>query len=333
VLTFLPICATKDSMIEETKIEQPSASQRVPQFSAVNQPSDLRQLFFGAEGLRPVWAFVAYVAMFFPLLRILSALASRVEFGGGRELWAMPLSEFAVLLAAVLPALVMGRIERRSWGSFGLPAKSAFGRLFRIGVVWGFAGITLLLGILYGLHAFDFGHLAIHGVRVFKFALFWALMFLLVGLFEEFMLRGYSQHALARAIGFWPAALALSAVFGLIHLGNAGESWPGLVAAGAIGLFFMLTLRRTGSLWFAVGFHAAWDWGETFFYSVPDSGGMFPGHLLASSFHGPKWLTGGPTGPEGSALCFVVIAVLWVAFSLAYPEVKWSANRDEASAT
>jgi hypothetical protein len=74
-------------------------------------------------------------------------------------------------------------------------------------------------------------------------------------------------------------------------------------------------------LWFAVGFHAAWDWGETFFYSVPDSGTIFPGHLLKSSFHGPPWLTGGMVGPEGSLLCFVVMAVVWVGFASVYREV------------
>ena len=90
-----------------------------------------------------------------------------------------------------------------------------------------------------------------------------------------------------------------------------------------IGLFFALTLRRTGTLWFALGFHAAWDWGETFFYSVPDSGIVFPGHLLKSSLHGARWLTGGSVGPEGSSVCFVVIALLSLAFSRTYQQVKY----------
>jgi hypothetical protein len=72
-----------------------------------------------------------------------------------------------------------------------------------------------------------------------------------------------------------------------------------------------------------VGFHAAWDWGETFFYSVPDSGIVFPGHLLKSSLHGAGWLTGGSVGPEGSSLCFVVIALLSFAFSRTYKQVKY----------
>jgi uncharacterized protein len=98
------------------------------------------------------------------------------------------------------------------------------------------------------------------------------------------------------------------------------------VAAGLIGFFFCLTLRRTGSLWFAVGFHAAWDWGETFFYSVPDSGMVAPGHLLSSSLRGADWLGGGSVGPEGSVFCLVVIAVLWIAFDRIYPKaaVCWN---------
>jgi hypothetical protein len=140
-----------------------------------------------------------------------------------------------------------------------------------------------------------------------------------VGWFEEFLLRGYTQFTLARGIGFWPAAVALSCVFGAVHLGNGGEDWRGILAAATIGFFFCLTLRRTATLWFAVGFHAAWDWGESFFYSVPDSGTVSPGHLLSSSFHGSAWLTGGSVGPEGSVMCFVVMAAAWVVFSWMYP--------------
>ncbi len=96
-----------------------------------------------------------------------------------------------------------------------------------------------------------------------------------------------------------------------------------MLAAALIGFFFCLTLRRTGNLWFAVGFHAAWDWGESFLYSVPDSGEMVTGHLLKSSFHGSTWLTGGSVGPEGSVLVFILIALLWVAFNRLYPDVKY----------
>jgi CAAX protease family protein len=87
-----------------------------------------------------------------------------------------------------------------------------------------------------------------------------------------------------------------------------------------MGLFLCLTLRRTGNLWFAVGFHAAWDWGESFFYSVPDSGEIAVGHLMNSTSQGPKWLTGGTVGPEGSVLCLVIILILFIAFQRSYSD-------------
>jgi membrane protease YdiL (CAAX protease family) len=173
-----------------------------------------------------------------------------------------------------------------------------------------------------GVGDFSLGSAALHGVRVVKFAVFWGGFFLVVGFFEEFLLRGYSQFTLATGMGFWPAAGLLSVIFAVMHTGNPGETFIGLVAVAAIGLFFCLTLRRTGNLWFAVGFHASFDWGESYLYSVPDSGTTVTGHLLNSSFHGSRWITGGTVGPEGSVLVYIVIALLWVAFDRVYPEVK-----------
>jgi hypothetical protein len=305
----------------EVKSENAPPANAAPEFAAATQPSYSQTLFLGPEGLRPGWGFAFYVTVFYLLQRLAEHLVYSWDFGAS-ELRPMMVEEFGMLVAAVAPAVILALMERRPWRAYGLPLRLVFGRLFWIGAVWGFAGISLLMLALYGLHDFSFGHLVLHGVRVAKFAAFWAAMFLLVGLFEEFLLRGYSQFTLARGIGFWPAAVVLSCAFGLIHLRNGGEQWAGILAAMAIGFFFCLTLRRTGNLWFAVGFHAAWDWGETFFYSVPDSGMISPGHLLNSSLRGPQWLSGGSVGPEGSVLCFVVIAGIWVAFDRIYPRAN-----------
>jgi hypothetical protein len=65
--------------------------------------------------------------------------------------------------------------------------------------------------------------------------------------------------------------------------------------------------------------HAAWDWAETYFYGVPDSGLLAQGHLLNSSFHGPDWLTGGSVGPEGSVLVFLVLLLAAAGIYFLYP--------------
>ena len=293
-------------------------SPQEPKFAAANQPSYAQTLFFGPDGLRPGWGFAFYVVAFLAIQKLAVQLAWVHDFGDS-GLWSRMIEEAGDLLAAVIPAVVLIRVEGNPWGAYGLPGRQAFGRRFWMGALWGFAAISLVIVALYGAHAFFFGHIVLHGKRLLRFAAFWTTYFVLVGLYEDFLFRGYAQFTLARGIGFWPAALVLSCIFGLEHRGNEGERWSGILIAILIGLFFCLTLRRTGSLWFAIGFHAAWDWGETFFYSVPDSGMVSPGHLLSSSLHGPAWLTGGSVGPEGSLLCFAVIMLVWAAFDRIYP--------------
>ena len=89
--------------------------------------------------------------------------------------------------------------------------------------------------------------------------------------------------------------------------------------AGSFGLLALYSLQRTGSLWFAVGMHAGFDWTETYFYGVPDSGMLAQGHLLNSSFHGPDWLTGGTVGPEGSYLVFLLLILSAIGIDFMFP--------------
>lgn len=283
----------------------------------------LRDVFVGPQGMYPGTRWLIYLAMGGALVLALGMLLHFIHPHSGGPIWWGMVTEAGMMLAAILPAFVMARIEKRPFGEFGLPARNAFRRNFWLGALWGIASLTILLLALRVAGAFEFGSLALHGTRILKFAAYYAVLFLMVGFFEEFLMRGYSQWVFSQGMNFWPAAALLSVAFGAIHSGNSGEAKTGLVAAGLIGFFFCLTLRRTGDLWWAVGFHMSWDWGESYFYSVPDSGGMSPGHLLNSSFHGPAWLTGGSVGPEGSVLVFVVIVAMWVLFDRMYPEVRY----------
>ncbi|MGH9515712.1 MAG: lysostaphin resistance A-like protein [Terriglobales bacterium] len=290
----------------------------------------LHSFFVGPDGLRAGWRFAIYLAAFFALLFLISFVTKpflHLHPHQKPPVWVLLLGELESLLAAIIPALAIARLEKRPFGAYGLPSQGAFGKQFWIGVIWGICAITLLLAVMRGVGVFYFGGLALHGARILKFATFWGALFLVVGLFEEFVARGYTQFTLARGMGFWPAAVLLSAAFGAIHLGNPGEAWVGALAAACIGLFFCLTLQRTGTLWFAVGMHASWDWGESFLYSVPDSGQVAPGHLLSSSFHGARWLTGGSVGPEGSVLVFVLIAGMWLLFDRLYPTAQIHHNQ------
>lgn len=286
-------------------------------------------VFIGEDGLlRPGWRFLIYVVSLVALIILLSLLLHPFLRFGPRNVprpWTLLVGELISLFAAVLPAMMFARYERRRFGEYGLPRSRAFGKDFWLGAVWGFVAISVLLASMRGMGIFSYGGVVQHGARALKFAAFWAVLFLVVGFFEEFAVRGYSQFTLTQGIGFWPAAVVLSIAFGAMHfpqeyaLGNLESAIAGALGVFFIALFWCLTLRRTGALWFSVGMHAAWDWCESFLYSVPDSGTPAPGHLLSSSFHGKAWLTGGPVGPEASVLVFVLIAILWVIFDRMYP--------------
>lgn len=274
-----------------------------------------RQVFFGERGLRAGWSLLLYASLFGICF---VAEQKALHLIPVSQTWGPIVGEASALAAAILATLAMARVEGRSWHEFGLPVKLGFSRAPWIGAAWGIAGITVLVALLQAFGVLGFDGIELHGGAIVGFAAMWGLMFLLVGLFEELLLRGYAQFTLARGVGFWPAAILLSGLFGAAHLNNQGESWIGALSAALLGLFMCLTLRRTGNLWFAVGFHASFDWGESFLYSLPDSGQVVQGHLLNATLHGPSLLTGGSVGPEGSLGCLIVTAALWLLFA------RWS---------
>jgi membrane protease YdiL (CAAX protease family) len=227
--------------------------------------------------------------------------------------------ESVALIGAVSSAWLMSRLERRTFGAYGLPLDNAFGRFFWQGVLFGLTEISVVVGAMAALGSYRFGALAIHGAALLHWAIFWTIFFLFVGLYEEFAFRGYVQFTFAQGSGFWPAAVLLSIVFGLVHAKNPGETWVGIAGIVLTGIFWCFTLKRTGNLWFAVGMHAAFDFGETFLYSVPDSGVVFPGHLSSATLAGPTWLTGGTAGPEASVCDFLMLLLFFYVFHRLYP--------------
>jgi hypothetical protein len=180
--------------------------------------------------------------------------------------------------------------------------------------------LSAILLVLYASGHFQIDAAALTGRAVLAWAVAWAVTFLAVSLTEEFAFRGYWLFTMSRRMRFWPAALFLSAVFGAAHLGNHGENTLGILQVVATGLLFCLMIRRTGNLWFAIGFHAAWDWAETFFYGTPDSGLLGVGRFLNTSVRGPNWLTGGSAGPEGSIVAIFVLLFCALLIHLRFPK-------------
>jgi membrane protease YdiL (CAAX protease family) len=284
-------------------------------------------VFRGPDGIRAGWRVLIFLAIVSALFMTLFAFGQLLGHGGGGAMSmtmltpiGLSISEGAILLFTSIAALIMAQIEHRKYGEYGLPGRSAFRKNFWIGSFAGFLAISgSLLGI-FALHGFQLTGIAIHGSTIPAATAAWSAAFVLVGLSEEFAFRGYLLFTLKTGMGFWPSAVLLSALFGFAHATNPGETKFGLFSVVLFGLLFCLFRRRTGNLWWAVGFHAGWDWGQTFFYGVPDSG-ILPYHnLFNCAFHGPQWLTGGSVGPEASIFTPIVLAIVALLFHLGYRE-------------
>ena len=308
-------------------MDEPAPQSEAPQITpAETLPPEapkrgLRWVFVGQNGFRAGWGVLLFVLIF---------LATAFLLGSALRLLLHPkpaprgaalspqiglISEGLQAFCVFVATAAMALIEKRPVLYYGYQGTARVARFF-FGLVWGFVAISALVFTLWKTGLLGFDGQMLQGAAMLRYAAEWGLVFLLVGIFEESLLRGYLQFTLTRGIGFWWGALLLSFMFGFGHGSNPGESPVGLFMAGAIGLVFCLSLWYTGSLYWAVGFHAAWDWGESYFYGTSDSGMVAQGHLLGEHPVGKLLWSGGATGPEGSLLTVPLLLIMALAMWL-----------------
>src|SRR5208282_3464177 len=185
---------TMSEMMMDNKPLSPSSAEPEPPGAAdaAGHDSLLREVFLGPKGIQLGTRWLIYLAMAWIVFQVEGWLVVSLQ-SYLSVLWWRMMIEACMMLAAVLPGFVMARIESRPFGDFGLPLHRAFGRNFWVGTMWGIASLSVLMLALRVTGAFEFGALELHGARVWKFAAYYALLFLFAAFFEDFLLRGYSQ--------------------------------------------------------------------------------------------------------------------------------------------
>jgi membrane protease YdiL (CAAX protease family) len=296
--------------------------------------SIFKTIFTGPNGMRSGWRLLIFEVLMWTLLAGFILIRNggiegiKRAYAHRGEMTVTPLlmggSEGIAFVLICLATFIMSKIEHRKFAQYGLPLRQFLRKELWIGILGGFLALSFALLAIYLLHGFRVTGLALHGAAIVSAMAAWGAAFLVVGLCEEFMDRGYVQYTLASGIGFWPAAFVTSSLFAFGHAFNASESVVGVAAVLLFGLLHCFFLRRTGTLWCAVGFHAGWDWGQTCLYGVPDSG-IVPYHsVFHSALNGPRWLTGGVVGPEASIFCPIALLVTALIFSRLYREDRYS---------
>jgi hypothetical protein len=214
-----------------------------------------------------------------------------------------------LFMIVVIGTSIMARLEGRRLADYGFGSRKAVNRFFQ-GAGWGFFFISLLIFVLFASHHLTFERHPVPFGSAFLYGIEWFISMFFVGAFEETLFRGYLQWTLGRGMTFLTASLLLAILFGVAHGSNPGESHVGLVSAAIFGVVFSLSIWYTRSLWWAIGFHTAWNWGMTFFYGTPNSGLLAAGHFLSIKPHGVPIMSGGSTGPEGSVFALPILLLV-----------------------
>src|SRR4029077_1538201 len=189
----------------QTLEQLPVPATEVPVASPANR---LQWIFLGPNGQRALCRLGIFVGVvvglrfaisgILRLLHVVKSPPSVTVFTAQRVLVQDGLAFLCVLVAT----LIMGAFEKRSLGDYGLPLRGAFGSRFFEGMVWGFLAEAGTVVVLFLTGNATFSGFALTGVEAVRYAALWAIAFLFVGFFEEFLFRGYAQFTLATGIGF-----------------------------------------------------------------------------------------------------------------------------------
>ena len=279
----------------------------------------------------------------FGVIQLASDFAARVAHRSPAQSQAFLTQNLLLATLLVYPSMLLWlwfcrrAFDRQTFASLGLRSRGAVSNLG-----WGALCGVLTIGFLFAILAVC-GFVRINGFspqwqaagpRALGLLAFHAFAFCCVGLTEEIVFRGYTFHNLSAWMSVRAAIWVQAVLFGLIHLSNllvkpdakgtlipvpaeqlGSVFWDarwGIVNIVLIGVFFALAFLKTGSLWFPIGFHAAWNFFLGCIFSLPVSG--IPVFRVLDVSVGTNTLaTGGSFGAEGSVfLVALIAAMVWM---------------------
>jgi hypothetical protein len=117
---------------------------------------------------------------------------------------------------------------------------------------------------------------------------------------EELLWRGCVFQLLIEGGGRWVGALGSAVPWALLHADNPGANAAGILYLALSGILMAWAVIRTGSLWFTIAYHIAWNVTAAHLFGLTTSGFDLGASLLRTTLTGPAWLTGGAFGFEAS---------------------------------
>lgn len=236
----------------------------------------------------------------------------------------LPMFLYTVLtgLAMCLSVWIAIRVmDRNKVRNYGLDIDKRWWQDFGFGLLLGAVLISLVFGFEYAM-----GWITIDTVgaqdgnsSLWTGILLMAIIFTMVGFYEEFISRGYhltnfSQgfRGLLGARASLVLAMVLSAViFGFGHILNPEATITSSLNIMVVGVILLgVGYVLTGRLALPIGMHITWNFfqGAVFGFPVSGRAGDFT-KLLTITQHGDPLWTGGNFGPEGGLISTIAVFI------------------------
>lgn len=218
---------------------------------------------------------------------------------------------FADIMMIVIVVLFAKLIQKRKIHTIGF-TKKGFAKEYFVGMVAGFVLFSAAILICVITGALKINGLSAQ-IPVFLITMYF-LGYLVQGMAEEVLCRGYFMVSVARKYSMITAILVNALVFAALHLFNNGITVLAFINLTLFGIFASVYFIKRGNIWGIAALHSVWNFVQGNFYGIQVSGMRLSSSVLSSEVvEGAGFINGGSFGLEGGiavTICLVIGTVI-----------------------
>jgi membrane protease YdiL (CAAX protease family) len=255
------------------------------------------------SGIKIVMFLLFYFAM---LIIINNTFISTIDFPN--QILLIFVGKTTSVIILIIGFLLVYYIEHRSVKQFGIILSKKTFKDFYVGLFLGMISIIVISSILFMTNNAKITY----GITNPTFSvdivyLFFA--FIMVGIDEELLVRGYMVHTLLRYNNKYVVYIVPAVIFSALHGLNPNVSTLGLINIVLVGILFTYMTLKTQNILMAIGFHITWNFFQGGFFGFNVSGNHLPS-IYPVSIINDNILTGGDFGLEGGILTTICIIIM-----------------------
>lgn len=149
--------------------------------------------------------------------------------------------------------------------------------------------------------------------------------FIIQGLSEEIIFRGYLMTSMARRNNLVLSVIISSAVYALVHYMNSGINTIALLNLFLYGILAAVLYIKRGNIWVPAGLHAFWNFYQGNIFGISVSGSVSVSGTVFTArpdLKLPDYITGSFFGIEGSIYVTVIFLIFLVIALFLIPKKK-----------